>query len=73
MDRRGGSVKWSVSIVLLIFDLLVNGTLPSDVPANIQTLSGAFTGTSSCEIPSVDFVRKCQVVLQNGNETLSGF
>ena len=44
VGRRGGSGKWPVHIVLLICELLVNGTQPSAVPANIQTASAAFTG-----------------------------
>ena len=73
VGRRGGFGKWLVRIVLLIFHLLVNGTPPSVVPANIQTVSVALTGTADCELPSVDFVRKCQLVLQTVNETLSYF
>ena len=73
MGRRGGSGKWPVCIVLFIFDILVNGTPPSTVPANIQTVYTEFTGTAACELPSVDFVRKFRVVLQTVNENLSGF
>ena len=71
--RRGGSGKWPVHIVLLIFEILVNGTAPSAVPLNIQTFSVELTVTAACELPSVDFVRKCRVVLHNVNETLSDF
>ena len=61
VGRRGGSGKWPVRIVLFICELLVNVTPPSDVPANIQTASAAFTGTAACELPSVDFFRNlCQ-------------
>ena len=58
-------------IVLLICELLVNGTRPSAVPANIQTASAAFTGAEASELPSVNFVRQCRTVLQNLNETLA--
>ena len=34
--KRGGSGKWTVRIVLLIFEILVNRTPPSDVTANIH-------------------------------------
>ena len=54
--RRVCSRKWTVFIVLLICELLVNGTPPSAVPVNIQTVSVASTGTAACEILSVDFV-----------------
>ena len=73
VGRHGGSGKWPVRIVLLICEILVNGKPSSAVPANIQTVSVEFTGTAACEIPSVEFVSKCQVVLQIVNETLSAF
>ena len=71
VGRRGGSAKWPVHIVLLICELLVNGTPPSAVPATIQTTSAAFTGAETSELPSVSFVRQCRTVLQSLNETLS--
>ena len=49
----------------------MNGTHPSAVPANIQTSCAAFTGVEADELPSVNFVRECRIVLQNLNETLS--
>ena len=55
VGRCGSSWKWTVHIVLLICEPLVNGTPPSAVPANIQTVSAALTGTVACEIPSVHF------------------
>lgn len=71
VGRRGGAGKWPVHIVLLICELLVNGTPPSAVPANIQTASAAFTGAEASELPSVNFVRQCRTVVQNLNETLA--
>lgn len=71
LGRRGGGSKWPVHIVLLICELLVNGTPPSAVPANIQTMSAAMTGAEAEELPSVNFVRQCRTVLQNLNETLA--
>ena len=44
IGRRGGGKRWPVHIFLLIFEMLVNGTHPSAVPANIQTSCAAFTG-----------------------------
>ena len=73
VGRRGGSGKWTVCIVTLICELLVNGTPPSAVPTKILPVSTALTSTAACELPYVDFVRKFQVVLQNVNETLSAF
>ena len=71
VGRRGGSGKWPVHIVLLICELLVNGTPPSAVPATIQTTSAAFTGAEANELPTVNCVRQCCTVLQTLNETLS--
>ena len=56
---------------LLICEMLVNGTHPSAVPANIQTSCAAFIGVESDELPSVNFVREFRIVLQNLNKTLS--
>ena len=51
--------------------MLVNGTHTSAVLANIQTLCAAFTGVEADELPSVNFVRECRIVLKKLNETLS--
>ena len=51
--------------------MLVNGTNPSSVPDNIQTSCAVFTGVEADELPLVNFVRECRIVLQNLNETLS--
>ena len=69
--RRGGGKRWPVHIVLLICEMLVNGTHPSAVPANIQTSCASFTGAEADELQSVNFVREFRIVLQNLNETLS--
>ena len=73
VGRRGGSGKWPVHIVLLICELLTNGTPPSAVPANIQSTAAAFNGCEADELPSVNFVRQCRTVLQNLNSMLAGF
>ena len=71
IGRRGGGKRWPVHIVMLIFEMPVNGTHPSSVPANIQTSCAAFTGVEDDELPSVNFICECRIVLQNLNETLS--
>ena len=68
---HGGSSKWPVHIVLLICELLVNGTLPYDVTANIQTMSAKMTGRELNELPCINFVRKCCVVVHNLNSNLA--
>ena len=63
VGRRGFYGKWTVCIVLLMCEILVNGTPQSAVPANIQTVSAALIGNAACELPYVEFVLKFQVVL----------
>ena len=53
--------------------MLVNGTHPTAVPDNIKSSCALFTDVKATEIPCVNFVRQCQVVIQNLNETLSAF
>ena len=60
-------------IVLLICEMVVNGTHPTSVPANIQSSFALFTGVEATELPCVNFVRQCRLVLQNINDTLSAF
>jgi len=50
VGHRGGSGKWPVHVVLLLYELLGNGTPPSAIPANIQTMSAAFTGAEATEL-----------------------
>ena len=68
---RGGGSRWPVHIILLICEMLVNGTPPTAIRKNIQTSSAAFTGKEAEVLPSVNFIRSCRVVLQNMNETLA--
>ena len=49
----------------------MNGTPPSAVPANIQTMSSAMTGQEVTEMPCINFVRQCRVVVQNLKSTLA--
>ena len=71
IGRQVGGKRWPVHIVLLICEILVNGTHPSTVPANIETSCASFTGVEADELTSVNFVRECRIVLQNLNKTLS--
>ena len=57
VERQGGSSKWPVHILLLICELLVNGTPLSSVPANIQTMSVAMKVQEVTELPYIKFVR----------------
>ena len=64
VGRRGSSGKRPVCIVLLIYELLVNGTPSSSISTNTQTVYAVLNGTADCELPSVDFFRKFRVILQ---------
>ena len=59
VGRRGGSGKWPVHIVLLICELLMNGTPPSTMPDNIQTMSAYMAGAKADDLSSVNSVRQC--------------
>ena len=58
-------------IVLLICKLIVNGTPPFAVAANIQKMSATMDGRKENELPCIKFVQKCRVVFQNLNFTLA--
>ena len=49
----------------------MNGTSPSSVTANIQTISAAMIGQEVTELPCINFVRQCRVVVQNMNSNLA--
>ena len=48
---RGGRRTWPVWVVQLIFELLVNGTPPSAIPANIQTIYETLHGEKTDDLP----------------------
>ena len=73
VGHQGGSGKWPVHIIMLTCDLLVNGTPPSAVPTNIQTISAALLGSEVSELPSVNYIRECRVIVQNLNRILAAF
>ena len=64
VGRHGGSYKRPVHIVFLICEILVNGTPPYTVAANIQTMSATMTKREVNELPCIKFVRKCCVVFR---------
>ena len=68
---QGGAGSWFVPVVQLICELLVNGTPPSAVRLNIQSMNASMNGCDFSELPSINFVQECQVVLQNLKETLA--
>jgi hypothetical protein len=70
---RGGAGKWSAGVVLLICELLVNGTPPSAVPAILQSTSAHMIGSEVEQLPSVNFIRECRVVVKKLNEMLAAY
>ena len=56
---------------MLICDILVNGTPPSAIIANIQTMSAALTVSELNELPPLYYVRKFHVAVQSLNNMLA--
>ena len=54
VGRHGGSSKWPVHTLLLIYELLVNATPPSVVAAKIQTMSAKMNGSKVNELPCIN-------------------
>ena len=69
--RRGGARRWPVWVVQLICELLINGTPPSAIPANIQTMYVTLYGKEPEELSSVNFVRECRVIVEVIGETMT--
>ena len=61
---RGGSGHWPTWVVLMICELLVNGTAPTAIPSNIQTFYKTLYQDKPQELPSVSFVRSFRVVVE---------
>ena len=69
--KHGGKRKWPVWVVQFICELLVNGTPPSAIPANIQTMCETLCGKTPKDLLSVNFVRSCRVVVEIIGETVT--
>jgi hypothetical protein len=59
--RRGGGRRWPIWVVQLICELLVNGTAPSSIPSNIETMYETLYGAKPKEVPSI--ITLCEVVV----------
>jgi len=68
---RGGARSWPVWVVQLICKLLVNGTPPTAIPGNIKTMYEMLYGEDAKEVPSVNFCRRCRIVVQVIGETMT--
>jgi hypothetical protein len=69
--KRGGARRWPVWVVQLICELLVNGTAPSAIPTNIQTMYETLYSKKPEELPSVNFVREYRVVVEVIGKTIA--
>ena len=67
---QGGSLRWPVHIIMIICELLVKGTTPSAITANTQKIYAALTGSELDELPSLEYVRTCRVVVQILNDMI---
>ena len=67
---RGGSRSWPPWVVQMICELLINGTAPTAVPSTIQSIYETLYNECPEELPSVNFVRECRVVVEIIGETL---
>lgn len=71
VGRRGSCKVWPLWVTEAICDLLVHGTPPSAIPSNIATLYAIFSREEPEELPSVNYVRQCRVLIQIIGETIT--
>ncbi len=67
---QGGSCHWPPWVVQMICELLINGTASTAVLSTIQSIYETLYDESTEELPSVSFVRECQVVVEIIGETM---
>jgi len=60
----------AAEIVQMICELLINGTAPTAVPSTIQSIYEMLYDEPPEELPSVNFVRECRVVVEIIGETM---
>ena len=74
IGTRGGNAKWLLWMVQLVLELLVNGTPPSSIPANILSHVAIMNpNTTVKEVPSVSWIRRCRTILRIIGETLASY
>ncbi len=67
---RGGSHHWPPWVLQMICELLINGTAPTAVPSAIQSIYQTLYDEPPEELPSVNFVCECRVVVEIIGETM---
>ena len=70
LGRRGGA-SWPLWVTEVCCELLVNGSPPSAIPSNIGTLFATLYGEEPTNIPSLNYVRQCRVLVQIVSETIT--
>ena len=68
---HGGRRRCPPWVVQIICKLLVNGTPPTMVPLAMQTMYQMLTGDTPDELPCVNFVWSCRVVVEVMGETIT--
>ena len=69
--RRGGSRRWPTWVVLMICELLINGTRPSAVLSCIHTVYKMLYLEAPKELPCINFMRECRVLVEVMGETIT--
>ncbi len=68
--RRRGAI-WPLWVTEVYCELLVSGSSPSAIPSSILTLFAALYGKEPTQIPSLNYVRQCRVLVQIISETIT--
>jgi hypothetical protein len=66
-----GSCRWPLWVVLMICELLIHSTRPSAIPSCIHTVYKTLYQEAPDELPSVNFVRECCVIVEVMGETMT--
>ncbi len=69
-QKNGGRQRWPPWVVQLICKLLVTGTPPSAIPQIIQTFCETLLWEKPKELPSVNFVWECHVIMEVIGKTI---
>ena len=70
--KSAGQKAWSHDVILLVLEMLANGTAPSVIPPNLVSTFDTMSPSSvTSELPSISFVRKLCGALQAPMETLA--
>ncbi len=68
---HGGKQRWPPWVVQLICELFVTGAPPSAIPQIIMTFCETLLQEKPTELPSVNFVRECPVIVEVIGKTIA--